>query len=174
MSKWQLKLEDPTVDAAISKSGNQIVILSGKDVCLYSVDFTKQPIAPPKLLWRSEPFVNQSPRQISFVEDKIFVLTDSWDDPECGLWEVDENSLIYHGPIGAEAPLSGLVTDLAYQDLYLLYQNGALHKLEPETGLNDGSNAGVLVNKFPTSTPDVRVIRDDGKVCDPYPSISTI
>lgn len=159
MSMWQLALEDAIVDTAISMSGNRLAVLSNQTLSLYSLEVSKQPVSAPKLLWRGEPLVSQCPRRVVFVgDDRVFVLTDYWDDNDCGLWESEHDGLVqFKCRVGKGIPISGLLTSLDYKDLYMYFQNGALHQLG---SLQDfGSNCGTLVNRFPSSAPEVKVVK---------------
>ncbi|KAF2196937.1 elongator complex protein 1 [Delitschia confertaspora ATCC 74209] len=165
MSLLQLPLQHAAVDVAISKSGTQLAVLSNYDVSVYALDITKRPVSAPRLLWRSDPLDGHSLRQVSFIgDDKIFVLTDSWDEEDCSLWESQQVNLFYRGRVGQGKPISGLFTCVDSKDLHLQFLDGEIHVLEAEKASDAGSKSLSLVNKFPSFAPDVRAVCQDNKV----------
>lgn len=165
MSFHSLALESKTIDVALSKSGTRLAVLSQQDLSVYALDLNKRPVPKPSLLWKSDAVKDHCPRHVTFVGDeKIFVLTDSWDEDESSLWRSEGEFLLPQGPIVEADSISTLLSSIDSDTLYTLLQNGALHEVITDETAEDLPPQTSLVNKFPSFAPEVQVAKFEGQV----------
>lgn len=161
MSLQQLSLESQAVDVALSMSGTRLAVLSDTHISVYATDMTKRPVPVPTLLWRENALDGHVPRHVAFLgDDKIFVLTDSWDEEESSLWTSTEEELVYRGPILEPGRVSSITSSVDYQKLYLHFQDGTLYEVEAP---NESQPQTTQIHRFPTFAPEVRVVMLDDK-----------
>jgi elongator complex protein 1 len=165
MSLHTLALDSKPIDIALSKSGNRLAVLSNSDLAVYAVDLHKRPIPKPSLLWRSDAIKDHSPRHIAFLgEDRMFVLTDSWDEEESSLWRSEGDMLLPQGPIMEAESASLLFSNVDQETLYIQFENGALHQVVVGETTSDLAPQTPLVNKFPSFAPEVQIIDVESQV----------
>lgn len=165
MSLHTVALEQKPVDVAISSSGNQIAVLSNRDLVVYALDLTKRPVAKPTMLWRSEAIKDHCPRHVTFIgDDKIYVLTDDWDEEESYLWHSVENKLALQGPLIETERPSTLISSINHEALFLQLQNGAVHQIDLTDSTADLPPQSSLMGKFPTMSPEFQVVYKEGQV----------
>lgn len=166
MAFHTLVLEDKALDVAMSESGNRLAVLSGSGLAVYTLDLTKRPIPKPLLLWRSDAIKTHCPRQIAFIGDEqLFCLTDNWDEDEGYLWRSEGEAMVPRGPIMDAGGVTSLAPDVTYNTLFVQFQSGALHRVENVETLTDLPPQTAPVHKFPSFTPEIKIVTIDGQVC---------
>jgi elongator complex protein 1 len=165
MSLLRLNLEHPAVDVAVSKSGTRLAVLSDRSLSVYTIGISIRPVPAPELLWRSDVLQGHVPRHVAFLGDeRVCVLTDSWNEQESYLWSSQGEELICCGPILESGRISSLVTSLDNQKLYVQYQDGALYHVELGDDLTSSPPQTTLVFKASLFAPEVVVVQLEGKV----------
>lgn len=165
MSLHTLLLESKPIDVALSKSGNRLAVLSDRDLAVYALELNKRPIPKPSLLWRSDAVKDHSPRHVTFLgEDRMFVLTDSWDEEESSLWRSEADMLLPQGPIMETEGTSLLLSDVDQKTLYTQFQSGNLHQFVIDDSTSDLPPQTSPINKFPSFAPETQVINIEGQV----------
>ena len=92
MSLLQIDLDAAATDVMISAKNKRIVVVCNRSVAVFDIDLSKRPVPTPKLIWRSDSLDGQVPRQVAFLDDQhVYVLTDSWDEEENGLWASNDD-----------------------------------------------------------------------------------
>lgn len=162
MSLLQLKLQHKAVDVAFSMSGSRLAVLSNEDVAVYAMDVTKRPIPPPSLIWRDSSFDGQRPRHVVFAgDDKIVVLTDSWEEDEGSLWIGYDGSLKGRGPILGLAQISALISSVDLQTHYLQFRDGTIHSIELDLTMDNLLVQTTLTQSLPAFAPEACVVAHD-------------
>lgn len=165
MAFCTVSLEHKPTDVALSKSGTRLAVLSERHLAVYALDVTKRPISRPSLLWQSDALEGQSARHVTFVDDeKTYVLTDSWAEDESSLWRSEGEFLLPQGPIMEAENISSLISGVDYKDIYLQFQNGAVHQIDIKESASDLPPQTTLTQKFPAFAPEYKVISIDGQV----------
>jgi elongator complex protein 1 len=168
MSLHTLALESKPIDVALSRSGTRLAVLSDNGLTVYALDLTKRPIPKPAFLWQSDAVKDHAPRHVAFIgDDKIFVLTDSWDEDESQLWRSEGDMLLPQGPIVEAAGTSLLMSSVDHEALYVQSQDGALHQVSTDEATADLPPLTSRVHKFPSSAPEVQVVNVEGQVGSP-------
>ncbi|KAF2872371.1 IKI3 family-domain-containing protein [Massariosphaeria phaeospora] len=164
MSLHRLQLGHTTVDAALSKSGTRLAVLSGKTLAVYGLDIAKRPMPIPSLLWQSNDFEGHSPRNVAFTGDEqVYVLTDHWEDAKCSLWIGQNGDLVLLGHVAESAKVSSIVPSVDHQRLYVQFQDGSLHELAENPGPGSSLIQFVAVSNFPSFVPEPRVVTNKTK-----------
>ena len=170
MSLLQLPLEEKAIDVALSRSGGYLAVLSNSDVAVYMIDLKKRPMRAPTLVWRSEELVGACPRHVSFLgDDRVFVLTDSWDEEESTIWVSYDEQLLPKGPLLEPGKASSLITGVDFQNVFVNFQNGLVYELvtsEADTGLPIHTSLAMKMHSF---APEVKIVSVEGKVRVPEP-----
>lgn len=167
MSLLKLVLEHKAVDVALSMSGTHFAVLSDSNVAVYVVDLKARPISPPHLLWKSQSFNGQSPRQVTFLgDDRLCVLADIWDEEECSIWVSKYEDLVCLGPISEAEKISSLTSSVDFHNIYASFHNGAIHEIQ---GLDSRSGLPyqtTLSARLPAFNPEIKVTTLEGLVCN--------
>ena len=171
MSLHTLILEQKPIDVALSKSGTRLAVLSNDGVAVYALDIHKRPLPRPALLWRRDAFKACSPRHVTFLRDeRIYVLTDAWDEDESHLWRSEGEELFLQGPLVESERVSTLMSSVDYETLYVQLENGALHQISTEETSTDLPPQTVLTRRLPTFCPEVQIAHSEGQVCSRHVS----
>jgi elongator complex protein 1 len=166
MAFHTLVLERKALDVAISKSGNQLAVLSDSDISVYALDLNKRPVSRPSLLWRSDAIKLHCPRHIAFIGDeRLFCLTDNWDEDESFLWKSTGEEVVPLGPIVEAEAVSSLISDLNHKTLYIQLQNGTLHMIDTAEDSTDLPPQTSLMHKFSSLAPEYSIATVEGEVC---------
>ncbi|KAH7125271.1 elongator complex protein 1 [Dendryphion nanum] len=165
MSLFQIQLAYPAVDVMLSAKNMQIVVVSNKDVSVFALELNTRPVQPPKLLWRSTDLKGHLPRQVAFVDDQhIYMLTDSWESDENGLWiSDDQNILQYQGLILEPGRAASVVQRVDYLSLYVQFQDGSLYDISPDGPLSNVAKRTQHLERFPTFCPEAKIAIIDEK-----------
>ncbi|KAH6639827.1 elongator complex protein 1 [Boeremia exigua] len=164
MAFCTVSLEHKPTDVALSKSGTRLAVLSNGHLAVYALDVTKRPVTRPSLLWQSDALEGQSARHVTFINDEqLYVLTDSWLEDESSLWRSEGEFLLPQGPVVESESVSSLTSGVDYQNIYLQFQNGAVHQIDTNESASDLPPQTTLVQKFPAFAPDYKVISIDGQ-----------
>ncbi|KAJ4294593.1 putative elongator complex protein 1 [Kalmusia sp. IMI 367209] len=164
MSLLQLVLDRKALDVAFSKSGMRLAVLSDTDVAVYSLDLNKRPIPTPKFLWRNKLSTEHSPQHVAFDgDDRVYVLSNMWDEEESFIWLNDGETMVEKGPILEVAKVSSIASDLESQHVFVNLQNGSLVSVE---WLEDSINMSptfLPLATIPSFTPELKVATLDGQ-----------
>ncbi|KAH3917204.1 elongator complex subunit 1 [Parastagonospora nodorum] len=164
MAFHTLALEHKAIDVAVSETGNKVAVLSDNDIALYALDLSKRPIPKPILLWKSNVIKTRCPRHVTFVGDeRLFCLTDNWDEEESCLWRSEGPELLPLGPIIETVGASSLLSDVDFMALYVQFQDGSLHLIDTHGDSTDLPPQTSLVHKFPSLVPEVKVVTVEGQ-----------
>lgn len=169
----QLPLESKLVDIAFSYSGTRIAVLSDTSVSVYALDLKKRPITKPSLIYQYniEDFrPGHSPRQVTFAKDeKLYILTDLWDEEESFIWIASENDNGAGGSITEVIPIlhtekvSSIASDVGGEHTFVHFQDGSVEILSERPEV-DMSLDYTSIAKLPTFAPEVKVATLDGQV----------
>lgn len=158
-------LEHSPVDVAISSSGNRLAVLSNYDLVIYTLDLTKRPVAKPTILWSSTVVNSHCPRHVTFIDDnKIYVLTDDWDEEESYLWRSEEDQLVLQGPLIETERPSTMMSSIDHEGLFLQFQNGAVHQIDLTEVTMDLPPQSSLIQKLPAMSAELQVAQVEGRV----------
>ena len=165
MAFHTLALEHKAIDVAVSETGNRVAVLSNHDIALYALDLSKRPIPKPVLVWNSNVIKTRYPRHVTFVGDeRLFCMTDNWDEEESCLWRSEGPELLPIGPIIHTTGASSLLSDADFMALYVQFQDGSLHNVDTHAESTDLPPQTSLVHKFPSLVPEVKVVTVEGQV----------
>lgn len=166
MSLLRLNLSgNPADDIAISQSGVRLAVLSNEGCEVYAMDMNKKPITVPKCLWRHTFSGSHVPRHVAFIGDeRLYILTDSWDEPESCLWAFQGQEPVMKSPILEAGRISSLVPSVDHEKLYLQYQDGSLCEVETGEDSTASSLQTTLVFRSTLFGPEVKVAEIEGKV----------
>ncbi|KAF2013672.1 elongator complex protein 1 [Aaosphaeria arxii CBS 175.79] len=164
MSFLQIPLEKKAVDVAISATNSRIAVISNSDVSVYSLDLHKRPVPKPTLLWRSDSLQDYLPRQVAFIDDRVYVLTDSWQEEESSLWLSNDNQqLDFLGRILEPGRASSIVQRADYHSIYVQFYSGLLYDIRPDGTLDNFVGGTQSLLPFPTFTPTAQVTTVDSQ-----------
>lgn len=167
MSLLRIELESAATDVMISAKNRRIVVVSNKDVAVYGLDLSKRPVPNPTLIWRSDALDGQIPRQVAFLDDQhVYVLTDSWDKEENGLWASnDQDELLFQGLILEPGRASSIVQRVDYLSLYVQFQDGTIYDISPDGSLSNVAKRTALLEEYPSFSPEAKIAIVGGRVC---------
>lgn len=170
----QLALECKPVDVALSHSGTRIAVLSDVDVAVYSIDLKRRPITRPSLIWKSRvegDVPGHAPRHVTFADDdKLFILTDMWDEEESFICMGETNDTCDGGSVTKPIPIlepgkvSSIVSDVEGRHVVVAFHNGSLNLMHREDGGNVSLDSSAFV-QFPSFAPEVKIAKIEEQAC---------
>ncbi len=152
-------LDHKPIDVAFSILGTRMAVLSDQHLVVYAINMTRRPTPKPEILWQSHFSPDHSARHVVFAgDDRVCVLTNTWDKNESYLWYYAQGALFFQQKILESEEASLLISSIDHSETFIQFRSGAVHRIVVNEVEAEVQFSTIFVHKFPSLAAEAQMI----------------